>query len=195
MLKVGITGGIGSGKTTICKFFEVMGLPVFIADTEARKIMESSPVVRSKLILSFGKEIYLPDHALDRKKLAAMVFNSPLLLEKINSIVHPEVHRHFQEWYNRQDAPYIVYEAAILFESGFYRQMDFNILVTAPEEERIKRILLRENTTEKDVKSRMAKQWKDEEKKKLANFVIVNNNRELIVPQLIELDKKFRIHG
>ena len=194
MLKVGITGGIGSGKTTICNFFDVLGLPIFIADTEAKRIMDSSPIVRSKLILSFGEEIYLPNHALDRKKLAKMVFNSPLLLAKINSIVHPEVHKHFQEWCNRQDSPYIVYEAAILFESGFYQEMDFNILVTAPEEERVKRVLLREHTTENDIKNRIAKQWQDNEKEELADFIIANNNRELIIPQLIELDKKFRIH-
>lgn len=195
MLKVGITGGIGSGKSTVCKFFEILGIPVFTADTEAKAIMNSSPVIRSKLISTFGEDIYLPNQTLDRKKLAQLIFTSPALLEKVNSIVHPEVRKYFMQWVAEQISPYVVYEAAILFESRFYRMMDFNILVTAPEEERTKRVMARENTTIEDVRIRISKQWPDNKKIKLADYILNNNNEELIIPQLIELDKKFRTHG
>jgi dephospho-CoA kinase len=195
MLKIGVTGGIGSGKSTICQFFEIIGIPVFTADVEAKAIMDNSPVIRNQLIAIFGKDIYLPDFTLDRKKLAQLIFHSPVLLEKVNAIVHPEVRNHFLDWSQKQTTAYVVYEAAILFETGFYTLMDYNILVTAPEEERIKRVMAREETTVQDIQSRISKQWPDEEKIKLADYVLNNNNEELIIPQLVELDKKFRIHG
>lgn len=194
-LKIGITGGIGSGKSTICRFFRLLGIPVFEADTEAKKIINTSPVVQSKLKAILGDDIYLPDQTIDRKKLAGLIFNSPSLLEKVNGIVHPEVRSHFFHWCEKQQSPYIIHEAAILFESGFYKMMDQTILVTAPLEERIKRVLARENTTEEDIRNRISKQWSDEEKIKLATFVIQNDNKELIIPQLFELDKKFKSHG
>ncbi|MFA5419761.1 MAG: dephospho-CoA kinase [Bacteroidales bacterium] len=195
MVKVGITGGIGSGKTTVCKFFEILGIPVFTADTEAKTLMNSSSLIRDQLVLTFGDHIYLPNRSLDRKKLAQLIFDSPDLLEKVNSIVHPEVRTHFLRWVAKQSSPYIVYEAAIMFESGFYTMMDFNILVTAPEEVRIERVMAREDTTRADVKRRISRQWADPEKIKRADYILNNNNEELIIPQLIELDKKFRTHG
>lgn len=195
MYKVGITGGIGSGKSTVCTFFKLMGIPIFSADDEAKKIMNESALIRSKMILQFGKDIYLPDHTIDRKKLAAIIFNSPSLLQKVNSIIHPEVQNYFFEWCKRQQSPYIIHEAAILFESGFYEMMDFTLLVTALQYERIKWVASRDNSTAEQVEERMSKQWTDKEKEKLADLSIVNNNRELMLPQLIELDKKFRTHG
>ncbi len=195
MLKIGITGGIGSGKSTICKFFEAIGIPVFTADTEAREIMNNSPVIRNQLIAIFGTDIYLPNDMLDRKKLAELIFHSPVLLEKVNVLVHPEVRKYFLDWLQKQNTPYVVYEAAILFETGFYMMMDFNILIVAPEEERIKRVMAREKTTIKDIKTRISKQWSDDRKAGLADYIINNNNEELIIPQLVELDKKFKIHG
>ncbi len=195
MLKVGITGGIGSGKSTICKFFELLGVPVYIADSEAKALMNSSPLIRNQLVHIFGREIYLAGPELDRKKLAQQIFQSPELLKKVNSIVHPPVRKHFLSWLDKQNSCYVVYEAAILFESGFYSMMDFNILVTAPEAERIQRIMNREDTTMEDVTRRIARQWPDQEKMKMADYVIRNNNEELIIPQLIELDKKFRTDG
>ncbi len=194
MLKVGITGGIGSGKSTVCEFFKVIGIPVFTADTEAKAIMERSPAVRDQLTKLFGKDIYLPDRRLDRRKLAQLIFPAPALLEKVNAIVHPEVRKYFLEWLQKQNTGYIVYEAAILFETGFHTFMDFTILVTAPEEERIKRVMAREQTTDEDIRNRISKQWPDERKIKLANYILNNNNRELIIPQLVELDKRFK-HG
>ena len=195
MLKVGITGGIGSGKSTICNFFSLLGIPVFNADNEAKKIMNESLLVRSKMMMLFGKDIYLPNQDIDRKKLASIIFNSPSLLQKVNSIIHPEVRNYFNEWCNEQESPYIVHEAAILFESGFYKIMDYTILITAPENQRIERIMQRDKSTYEQIKKRISKQWTDEKKIKLADFTINNNNRELIIPTLIELDKKFKHHG
>ncbi|HKJ42569.1 MAG TPA: dephospho-CoA kinase [Sunxiuqinia sp.] len=195
MKKIGITGGIGSGKSTICHLFSLLGVPVFNADQEAKRIMNTSSLVRSKMMLNFGNDIYLPDHTIDRKKLAGNIFNSPSLLEKVNGIIHPEVRKYFSDWCERQQSPYIVHEAAILFESGFYKMMDFTILVTAPEEDRIARVVKRDGTTAEKVKERIAMQWPDEEKMILANKTIMNNNGKLIIPQLLELDKKFRSHG
>lgn len=195
MLKIGITGGIGSGKSTICNFFRLLGVPVFNADQEAKKVMNESSIVRSKLVVSFGNDIYLPNHTIDRKKMAGIIFNSPSLLQKVNAIVHPEVRKYFFAWCEQQESPYIVHEAAILFESGFYEMMDFTILVTASEEERVKRVMRRDQSTAEQVKERMGKQWTDEQKAALADFTIRNDNRELIIPQLLNLDKKFRDHG
>ena len=195
MLKVGITGGIGSGKTTICYFFRLLGIPVFEADTEAKHIINSSAFVRSELKRLFGNDIYLANQSIDRKKLAGLIFNSPILLEKVNAIVHPEVRKFFFEWCATQNTPYIIHEAAILFESGFYKMMDQTILVKAPVNDRIHRVMTREITTEEEVKNRISKQWTDEEKEALATYTINNNNAELIIPRLLELDKKFKSHG
>jgi len=195
MIKVGITGGIGSGKSTVCQFFRTLGIPVFEADVEAKKLINSSDPIRNQLKALFGANIYLPNQVIDRKKLAGLIFNSPNLLEKVNAIVHPEVRNYFHNWCNRQQAPYIVHEAAIMFESGFYKMMDYTILVTAPEEDRIARVMAREQTDAESVRARIEKQWKDEDKIELADFVVRNDNKELIIPQLIKLDKQFRNHG
>jgi len=195
MIKVGITGGIGSGKSTICHFFRTLGIPVFEADTEAKKLINSSEAIKNQLIAEFGSDIYLPNQLIDRKKLAGLIFNSPTLLEKVNRIIHPEVRIYFNKWVELQKSPYIIHEAAIMFESGFYQMMDYTILVTAPEAERIARVMKRENSTEESVKARIEKQWTDEQKMELASFIVKNDNTELIVPKLIELDKRFRSHG
>lgn len=196
MYKVGITGGIGSGKSTVCKFFTVLNIPVFIADMAAKEVMNSSQHIRNQLISQFGEDIYVSDgYLLDRRKLAELIFNSPALLEKVASIVHPEVRNYFINWVAKQNSPYVVYEAAILFESGFYSSMDYNILVTAPAAERIKRVMAREEITEQEIQNRMSKQWPDNDKIQLADYILNNDNKELIIPQLMELDKKFRAHG
>ena len=195
MIKVGITGGIGSGKSTVCQFFKTLGIPVFEADVEAKKLINTSDSIRNQLIVEFGSDIYLPNQTIDRKKLADLIFNSPPLLEKVNRIIHPEVRNYFFRWCEVQKSPYIVHEAAIMFESGFYQLMDFTVLVTAPEELRIQRVMKRENCTEESVRARIARQWPDGEKLKLADFAINNNNKELLVPQLFKLDKQFRNHG
>lgn len=195
MIKVGIAGGIGSGKSTICQFFTLLGIPVFEADVEAKQLINTSETIRHKLTAEFGRNIYLPNQVIDRKKLAGLIFNSPSLLTKVNQIVHPEVRNYFFEWCEKQQSPYVVQEAAIMFESGFYKLMDYTVLVTAPESERIARVMKREGSTAESVKARIDKQWKDERKAELANFVINNDNKELVLPQLVELDKQFRSHG
>ncbi len=195
MIKVGITGGIGSGKSTVCKVFSVLGVPVFYADTTAKQLMNSEPQLREQLVRLFGPAVYLPDQTIDRKYLAGIVFSDKSLLEKLNHIVHPAVRKAFDDWCLRQNAPYILHEAAILFESGFYKMMDKTIMVYTDEHERIERVVKRDKISAEMVTQRMKNQWPDEEKIKLADYVIGNNDRELIIPQIVEIDKKLRAHG
>lgn len=195
MIKVGITGGIGSGKSTVCKVFKVMGIPVFEADSVAKQLMNTDPVMREQLIYLFGTSVYQPDLTIDRKFLSEIVFNNPSLLSKLNEIVHPAVQNAFDEWCQLQDSPYILHEAAILFESGFYKMMDKTIAVVTDEEERIERVMKRDKTSTEQVRRRIHNQWSDEQRIKLADFVIGNNDNELIIPQIINIDKKIRAHG
>lgn len=195
MIKIGITGGIGSGKSTACRIFSVLGIPVFEADIEAKNLMNSDPEMSKQLVRLFGEAVYLPDHTIDRKYLAGIVFNTPSLLTQLNQIVHPAVRRAFSEWINKQESPYIIHEAAILFESGFYKLMDKTIVVVANEEQRISRVLKRDNLSPELVKQRIKSQWSDEERIKLADYIIRNNDDELITPQIVELDKKIRAYA
>lgn len=194
-LKVGITGGIGSGKSTICKVFEKLGTPVFEADPVAKRLIDTDPEIRKGLIDLFGPDIYTANEGIDRKKLAKKIFNDEIQLEKVNALVHPAVRAAFLKWAELQDVPYVVHEAAILFESGFYKMMDYSILVTAPEEDRIKRVTMRDGSSREQVIERMNRQWSDEEKRKLASIEIKNDNRELILPQIVKIDKQLREYG
>ena len=191
---VGITGGIGSGKSTVCKIFRLLGIPVFEADLIAKEIMNSNPKVIAELTAWFGSNIY-SNGTLNRKKLAAEIFENEGWIQKVNALVHPLVRDSFLQWKSKQDAPYAIYEAAILFESGFYKLMDVNILITAPEQLKIERVTERDNSTPEQVRARMSKQWTDTEKRKLATFEIANNNSSLIIPQILEIDKKLKTHG
>ena len=195
MIKVGITGGIGSGKSTVCEVFKVLGIPVFEADQVARQLMNYDAKVRIQLINLFGSCVYLPDQTIDRKFLSGIVFNNPSLLADLNSIVHPAVRNAFDDWCQNQQSPYVLQEAAILFESGFYKLMDKTIVVDTDEAERIQRVMKRDGTSEEQVRERIRNQWTDEQRIKLADFVINNNDNELIIPQIVEIDKKIRAHG
>jgi len=195
MLKIGITGGIGSGKSTVCRVFSVMGIPVFEADKVARKLMDTDEEIHEKLVRLFGAAVYLPDQTVNRKYLAGIVFKDPSLLAKLNEIVHPVVRKTFFDWCERQKSPYIIHEAAILFESGFYKMMDKTITVVTNEDERIHRVMKRDGITMELVKERIKNQWSDEERMKLADFVIGNNDDQLIIPQIIEIDKKIKANG
>jgi len=195
MIKVGITGGIGSGKTTVCKVFSVLGIPIFVADSIGKQLMNEDPQLKEQLIHRFGPAVYLSDQTIDRKYLANIVFNDPSSLEKLNSVVHPAVHKAFEEWYLKQEAPYVLHEAAILFESGFNRMMDFTITIVTREEERIARVMKRDKISEELVRQRIRNQFTDEERIKLADFVISNNEEDLIIPQILEIDKKIRANG
>lgn len=174
MKVLGLTGGIGSGKTTVANMFRDLDIPVFIADEEAKKLMNENAQVIKKIKSIFGEAAYISGN-LDRKFLAEQVFHDNELLEKVSSIVHPAVGKHFEDWKKNQTSPYVVYEAAILFEKGGYKNCDRNLLVTAPHEVRMQRVLKRDDTTSAEIKARMNHQWPDEKKKDLADFIIVND--------------------
>jgi len=194
-LTIGITGGIGSGKSTVGQIFKILGIPLFEADLVAKTLINSNQEVRNGLIQFFGREIYGSDNRINRKMLANLIFNDDNLLEQVNQLVHPAVRNEFLNWMKLQNSDYIIHEAAILFESGFYKMMDYTILVSAPEEMRIGRVSKRENITPEMVRERMAKQWSDEEKRKLTTLELVNDNKKLIIPQILEIDKNLKTHG
>jgi len=189
MIVVGLTGGIGSGKTTVAKAFKQLGVPVYIADEEAKKLMGRSKIIKRKLIQLFGDDAYI-DNELNKPFIANIIFNDKVFLEKMNAIIHPRVARHFQKWVLKQEAPYIIKEVAILFENDGYKQCDFVITVTAPKDLRIKRLLQRDDTTEAKIGAIMNNQWTDEEKVKRSHFVIENislNDTKKQVLQVHEL--------
>lgn len=174
---IGLTGGIGSGKSTLAHYFEEKGIPVYIADTEAKKLLDSNKII-SKISEAFGVEI-VQNEIIDKAKLAALVFNDPEKLKILNSIIHPEVKIHFENWVKKHnDFPIVMKEAAILFESGSYKDCDKIILVTAPEELRIKRVMDRDGVTRESVMARMTNQWTDDKKIALSDFIIENINAE-----------------
>lgn len=193
-VKIGITGGIGSGKSIVCEIFKLLGIPVFQADFVAGKLINSDAVIRNELISQYGNDIYI-DRKVNREKLADIIFNNDAELEKVNKIIHPAVRIEFMNWVKNQETEYVIHEAAILFESGFYKMMDSTILVTAPEEMRIERVIKRNGLTRENVISRIAKQWPDSEKRKFATFELINDNKSLLIPQIIEIDKKIKING
>jgi dephospho-CoA kinase len=172
---VGLTGGIGSGKSTVAKMFMDLGVPVYLADDEAKKLLSGDPSVRKSVEKLLGKKAYIGDKP-DRAYIASQVFDNSKKLESLNKIIHPAVRKHFKNWYTLQVAPYVIKEAAILFESGSNDDCDAVITVTAPPEIRIERVILRDHTTEEAVKARMKHQWSDEEKLKLSDFVITNTS-------------------
>lgn len=186
-LKIGVTGGIGSGKSMVCRIFQILQVPVFEADGEAKLIMNQNPVVRSALVGLLGENIYDEKGKLDRQVMAQKIFNNRNLLDKVNNIVHPAVRQRFLEWWMQQTAPYVIQEAAILFESGAYTLMDKNILVLSSEELRIKRLAGRDGLTAQQIKSRMANQWPDNRKLPLANLVIYNDENEFVINQVLKI--------
>jgi dephospho-CoA kinase len=185
---IGITGGIGSGKTTITKYIESLGYPVYIADDEAKKLLDTPEVV-NEIRNTFGEEI-IENNLVDKKKLATFVFGNENKLKQLNEIVHPKVRQHFINWSKQWDKPFVVKEAAILFESGAYKDCDYTILVTAPEDVRIDRVIKRDNTNKEDVIKRIRSQWSDEDKAKLADFVVQNVDLEQSKKEIDEIIKK-----
>jgi len=186
---IGLTGGIGSGKTTVANFFKELGVPVYIADVEAKKIMNTSASIKKALISLFGEKSYL-NNDLNRKFIASKVFEDKELLQKLNNIVHPEVEKHFKVWVANQDQSYVIYEAAIIFENNAQSKFDYTILVTAPEDTKVKRVLNRDESTEQEVRNRMKNQWDDSKKEKLANFIIENIDLEDTKSQIYQLHTK-----
>ncbi|MDB5143015.1 MAG: dephospho-CoA kinase [Mucilaginibacter sp.] len=192
MLKIGITGNIGGGKTTVSKIFEVLGIPVFYADDAAKKVMAEDTILIDELKKAFGAEAYFSDGTLNRKHIAAIVFNDDAQLTKLNSIVHPAVFRAFDTWTGQvKNAPYVIKEAALLFESSSYKMCDYSVMVTAPLELRMQRVVQRDGLSRSEVESRNAKQFSEEKKIQLANYVIRNDDTELVIPQVLELHQQF----
>ena len=187
MLKIGITGGIGSGKTTVSKIFELLGVPVFYADDEAKRLMEQEQALIAQIKTEFGDEAYLTNHVLNRKYIAQLVFNDRDKLNKLNALVHPAVYRAFEFWVAQQKSPYVLKEAALLFESGSYTQNDHNILVSSPLALRIARVIKRDQATKEQVLARIQAQFTEEQKQNLADFRIQNNEQELLIPQVLSL--------
>lgn len=175
MMVVGITGGIGSGKTTVANMFVELGIPLYVADDQAKLLMNTSPVIKQKLVALFGEETYL-NNQLNRPFLASQIFQNKELLNKMNAIVHPEVGRHFEEWKKQQVAPYVLKEAAIIFENNLQAQYDYIITVVADLDKRISRVVKRDETTEEKVLSIVSNQLSDREKEKLSDFVIRNHD-------------------
>ena len=195
MIRVGITGGIGSGKSTVCHIFSILGIPVFEADKVAKELQTTDPEIRAQLIDLFGPAVYMPNQTIDRKHLASIVFSDPSLLSQLNAIIHPAVRNAFYEWCQKQQSPYVLLEAAILFESGFHKMMDKVIVVSTDQDQRIQRVMKRDGSTKEQVLQRIGNQWTDEQRNNLADFVIHNNDDELIIPQIVEIDKKLRSNG
>lgn len=187
---VGLTGNIGSGKTTICKVFSILNIPIFYADTVAKDLLDTNKI-KDKLIETFGINILNNENNIDKIKLANLVFSEPELLSKLNSIIHPEVYNLFQLWIQQhKDAPYALIEAAILFESNFDKYVDLSINVHCDKEIRLKRVINRDKTDEQSVINRMNKQLSDEEKLNLSDYSINNNEDELVIPQVLNIHKK-----
>ena len=187
MLKIGLTGGIGSGKTTVAKVLEVLGIPVYYADEAAKELMHTNELLRQQLILHFGNNSYFEDGQLNRKHLSSIVFNNKEKLELLNSLVHPATIADAKEWFSKQQSPYVVKEAALLFESGTAEGLDYIIGVTAPAALRIKRVMDRDGVTAEEVKRRMMNQLDETLKMKLCDFVVHNNEQELLLPQILAL--------
>ncbi|UQD56830.1 dephospho-CoA kinase [Flavobacterium sp. K5-23] len=189
---IGLTGGIGSGKTTVANHFLSLGVPVYIADDQARKIMQTE-AVKNAIKNVFGVVVFDND-VLNREKLAGIVFNNPEKLALLNSIVHPAVKEHFEKWLTKhKDTPFIIYEAAILFESGGFKNCDYIITVTAPVELRIQRVMQRDNTTRELVLKRVNAQWDDEQRITKSDFVINNINPGITKEEVVKILKILEI--
>jgi dephospho-CoA kinase len=193
MLKVGITGGIGSGKTTVCQVFETLGIPVFYADTVAKQLMITDSILIDGVKSAFGKESYLANGTLNNKHIAGIVFNDQTELDRLNALVHPAVFRAFDKWAKEipSTVPYTLKEAALLFESASYKMCDKNILVTAPLDLKISRVMQRDGVTQQQVQARMDKQFTDEQKAKMADYFIENTENSSVILQVLALHQQF----
>lgn len=189
MLKIGLTGGIGSGKSTVAKVFEVLGIPVYYADDAAKRLMNEDEALKQQLIQRFGAETYV-DGKLNRQHIAALVFNNKEQLELLNSFVHPATIVDAQQWFAKQTAPYVIKEAALLFESGTAEGLDKIIGVQAPETIRLKRVMDRDGVTAEEVKRRMNNQIEETIKMRLCDFIINNNEQQAVLPQVLQLHEQ-----
>ncbi len=189
VFKLGVTGGIGSGKTTVCKVFNILGIPVFSADFEARLIMDNNPSVKNNINSAVGRDMY-QNGLLDRAELASMIFNDKTLLSKVNSIVHPVVFESFIAWSAKQTAPYVIMEAAILFESGASKLVDRVLTIVTPMEERIERMLRGNKLTRQQILERINNQTDDDTRVRNSDYVIYNSENDLILPAILKVHEE-----
>jgi dephospho-CoA kinase len=189
MLKIGITGGIGSGKSTVAKIFAILGIPVYYADGAAKRLMESNAELQQALVAVFGEELY-QNGQLNRPFLANLVFNDSDKLAKLNALVHPATLQDAEEWMQSQTAPYCIKEAALIFESGAQQNLDYVIGVYAPEPLRLQRVMQRDSATREQVQGRMNKQINETIKMRLCDFVIANDEQQMVIPQVMALHEK-----
>lgn len=192
-LEIGVTGGIGSGKSLVCHIFQIMNVPVYDADSRAKWLLANNLELRDQVIQTFGKESYLPNGDLNREYLSRQVFNHSPEVEKLNQIVHPMVALDYKNWVKENiSSDYLIKEAALLFETGYYKQLDKVITIYAPVELRIQRVLSRDpGRTEAQIKTIISKQKTEEERKALADYTIINDGSELVIPQVLIVNKLF----
>ena len=191
-IMIGLTGGIGSGKSTVVAMFATLGIPVFNADEQAKLIMQNSPIIKEKLIAQFGAAIY-EGGQLQKEQLATIVFNDPYQLQLLNAIVHPVTIQAAKDWALQQEAPYVIKEAALIFESGAAEGLFKVIGVTAPLTIRKHRVMQRDGITKDQVEARMRNQISDTIKMRLCDYVIHNDNQEMVIPQVLAIDKAIRL--
>lgn len=196
MIKIGITGGIGSGKTTVCKIFEVLGIPIYYADDRAKELLESDKNVIKKVKNIFGDDVYSEQGKLDRHRVATIVFNFPEILAEYNAIIHPAVFQDAEKWMLRHSHhEYVIKEAALLFETGSYKMLDKIICVTAPVEKRVERVMLRDNVTAEQVRARMQNQWSDAQKTAMSDYIIYNDGSTPLIRQVLSIHEKILIYA
>ncbi len=189
MLKIGITGNIGSGKSTVCKIFENLQIPVFYADIEARKLYFEEKI-KNEVRMLFGTRVFSGDE-IDTKKLAAVIFSDPAALDKINNLIHPNVLKKYEQWLEQfRDVPYTLHEAAVLFEHNLQHRFHKTICVTAPNEIRVQRVMKRDGASEAEVRKRMARQWPEEKKVAAADFTVVNDGSRFLIPQVLKIHRQ-----
>lgn len=192
-VKVGITGGIGAGKTVVCRIFQILGVPVYNADERARWLMENQPELRELISQAFGDSSYLADGSLNRTYLAEKVFKDPHEVERLNKLVHPQVGKDQESWYQGQQLhPYVIKEAALMIESGSYKMLDYLVTVDAPAELRVQRVLKRDPQRDRQqVLDIMERQVSDNQRLEKSHFVIYNDEKQLLIPQVVQLHQKF----
>lgn len=191
MVRVGLTGGIGSGKSTVAHVFEILGIPVYYADREAKRLMNEDPEIRQQLITHFGEEAYA-DNVLDRRFIAEIVFKDKEKLQLLNSLVHPVTIARAEEWMLKHKTPYVIKEAALIFESGSQENLDYVIGVSAPLNLRIQRTMKRDGVSREEVLNRMQNQIQESIKMRLCDFVVRNDEQHLVLPQVLALHEKLK---
>ena len=189
VLRIGLTGGIGSGKSTVAQLFELLGVPVYYADDAAKQLMNTNEELKSLIKKNFGEQAY-KNNELDRQYMASVVFNDPEKLGLLNSLVHPATLKDAEQWLNRQTTAYTIKEAALLFESGADKMLDYVIGITAPEQLRIERVMKRDEVSREEVMKRLSRQMNEEEKIKRCDFILINDETQLLIPQVLELHQK-----